>query len=100
MSPNNILLQINDKSMLDSFVKDELEHPSPRKDVGDSIVYSSRLFRWPPCGDLVLCDFGSAVKGDIVQTRNAGANLYRAPEVMLEMNWSYSIDIWNVGVMV
>ena len=100
MSPNNVLLEIDDSSVLDSFVKQEMEHPSPRKQVGESIVYASRLFGWPPGGEPVLCDFGSAEKGDAENIRNAGANLYRAPEVMLKMRWSYSIDIWNVGVMV
>ena len=100
ISANNILLEIDDKSVLDSFVKQELEHPSPRKPVNDFVVYASRLFGWPPAGEPVLCDFGSAERGDAENTRNAGPTLYRSPEVMLKMNWSYSIDIWNVGVMV
>ena len=86
--------------MLEGFVNQELENPSPRKEVEDFIVYASRLFGWPPAGEPVLCDFGSAEKGDATNTRNAGPNVYRAPEVMLKMPWSYSVDIWNVGVLV
>lgn len=100
ISATNILLEIDDESMLDAFVKEELESPSPRKEVGDYVVYASRGFGWPPGGEPVLCDFGSAEKGDAVNTRNAGPDLYRSPEVMLKMGWSYSIDIWNVGVLV
>lgn len=94
------MLDFDDKSVLDSFVKQELENPSSRKQVGDSIVYASRLFRWPTGGEPVLSDFGSAESGDAQNTRNAGPNLYRAPEVMLGMKWGYSVDIWNIGVMV
>ena len=86
--------------MLESFVKHELENPSPRKQVENSVIYASRLFGWPPAGEPVLCDFGSAEKGDVENTRNAGPDVYRAPEAMLEMPWSYSVDIWNVGVLV
>ena len=94
------MLNFDDKTALDSFVKQELENPSPRKEVGDSIVYASRLFRWPTGGEPVLSDFGSAERGDAQNTRNAGPDLYRAPEVMLGMEWGYSVDIWNIGVMV
>lgn len=27
-------------------------------------------------------------------------NVYLSPEVILEIPWTYSIDIWNVGCMV
>lgn len=86
--------------MLKSFVDQELKDPSPRKQVEDTIVYASRLFQWPPTGALILSDFGSGENGDADNTRNAGPSLYRSPEVLLKMKWSYSIDIWNVGVMV
>ncbi|TKA47002.1 hypothetical protein B0A49_13088 [Cryomyces minteri] len=99
ISANNILSEIRDESMLDSFVRQELEHPSPRKQIGESIIYASRLFQWPPRGEPILCDFGSAEKGDNENTRDAGPDKYRAPEVMLKMRWSYPVDIWNVGVM-
>lgn len=100
ISATNILLNFDDSSALDNFVKQELENPSPRKQVGDSIVYASRLFKWPTRGEPVLSDFGSAESGDVRNTRNAGPDLYRAPEIMLGVEWSYSVDIWNVGVMV
>ncbi|KAK5016105.1 hypothetical protein LTR60_002195 [Cryomyces antarcticus] len=100
ISANNILSEIHDDSMLDSFVRHELEHTSPRKQVGQSIIYASRLFQWPPRGEPVLCDFGSAEKGDNENTRDAGPDKYRAPEVMLKMRWSYPVDIWNVGAMI
>lgn len=94
------MLEIDDESVLGDFVKQELETPSPREQVGDSVVYASRQFGWPSGGEPVLCDFGSAEKGDAAHTRNAGPDLYRSPEVMLKVPWSYSIDIWSIGVLV
>ncbi|KGO63868.1 hypothetical protein PITC_054940 [Penicillium italicum] len=97
---DNILQEIEDMSILDSFSKAEIEHPSPRKFVNDMPVYVSRRFDLPRVfGMAVLSDFGSAVQGDEKRNHNAQPNVYRAPEVMLKAEWSYPIDIWNVGVM-
>ncbi|KAJ5799909.1 uncharacterized protein N7518_001977 [Penicillium psychrosexuale] len=97
---DNILQEIEDLSILDSFSKAEMEHPSPRKFVNDMPVYASRRFDLPRFfGLAVLSDFGSAVQGDEKRNHNAQPNVYRAPEVMLKAEWSYPIDIWNVGVM-
>lgn len=51
-------------------------------------------------GAPVLCDFGSAVPGDVEHSEDIQPNIYRAPEVILGAPWSYSADIWNVGCMV
>ena len=44
-----------------------------------------------------LIDFGSATfdwehHSTIIQTRH-----YRAPEVILELGWSQSCDVWSIG---
>ncbi|KAL8980327.1 MAG: hypothetical protein Q9205_004552, partial [Flavoplaca limonia] len=99
----NILLGINDKSIIQSFVKAEQEHPSARKDVQGYTVYASRAFDSPSgksIGEPLLSDFGSAVSGDIEHDEDVQPNVYRAPEVCLKAPWSYSIDIWNVGCMI
>lgn len=49
-------------------------------------------------GRAVLSDFGSA--GDQRRNHDAQPNVYRSPEGMLKTEWSYPVDIWNVGVMV
>lgn len=98
---DNILQEIEDKSILEAFTKAEMEHPSPRKFVKDAPVYASRRFERPKTfGRAVLSDFGSAVCGDPKRNHDAQPNVYRSPEVMLKTEWSYPIDIWNVGVMV
>ncbi|PLB45873.1 CMGC protein kinase [Aspergillus steynii IBT 23096] len=79
---DNILQEIEDMPILESFTQAELKKPSPRKIVN------------------VLSDFGSAVRGDERRNHDAQPNVYRSPEVMLKTDWSYPVDIWNVGVMV
>ncbi len=51
-------------------------------------------------GRPVLSDFGSAMDGSQVQICDVQPDVYRSPEMMLKAEWSYPIDIWNVGVMV
>lgn len=64
-------------------------------------VYASRRFDLPEVfGRAVLSDFGSAVRGDERRNHDAQPNVYRSPEVMLKTDWSYPVDIWNVGAMV
>ncbi|KAJ5399741.1 hypothetical protein N7465_010230 [Penicillium sp. CMV-2018d] len=97
---DNILQEIEDKSILGSFTQAELKSPSPRKIVNGFPVYASRRFDLPKVfGRAVLSDFGSAVRGDERRNHDAQPNVYRSPEVMLKTDWSYPVDIWNVGVM-
>ncbi|KAJ5609440.1 hypothetical protein N7528_010007, partial [Penicillium herquei] len=51
-------------------------------------------------GAPVLCDFGSAVLGDEEHSEDIQPDIYRAPEVILGIPWTYSVDIWNVGCMI
>ncbi|KZF25505.1 kinase-like protein [Xylona heveae TC161] len=64
-------------------------------------IYVSRELKMPKeWGAPVLCDFGSAMVGDTEHLEDIQPNIYRAPEVILEAPWTYSVDIWNVGCMV
>ena len=47
-----------------------------------------------------IADFGAAQPGDRLQIHPIQPNSYRDPEVLLGIGWSYSADIWNLGVMV
>ncbi|OJD23476.1 hypothetical protein ACJ73_05173 [Blastomyces percursus] len=97
---DNILQEIEDTAILESFTKAEMENPSPRKFINAIPVYASRRFELPKTfGRVILSDFGSAVRGDEKRNHDAQPNVYRSPEVMLKTEWSYPIDIWNVGVM-
>lgn len=86
---------------MDEFLKAELRNPSPRKIKSDRTIYASRIFDRPKVvGMPVLGDIGEAVCGDVQRHHDAQPNVYRSPEVMLEADWSYAVDIWNIGVMV
>jgi len=52
------------------------------------------------CSDIRLIDFGSATfdhehHSTIVSTRH-----YRSPEVILELGWSQSCDVWSIGCII
>ncbi|GBF65334.1 dual specificity protein kinase [Trichophyton mentagrophytes] len=66
------------------------------------VVYKSRPTRFEVAGPPVLTDFG--------QMRFVGADgefndwwmpdLYRAPEILLQLPWSCPVDMWSVGIMI
>ncbi|KIW19693.1 hypothetical protein PV08_00267 [Exophiala spinifera] len=103
ISPSNIMLTIADESILEDFEKGEIEEPSPCKVIDDvRRVYGSRRLGFPRdavWGQPVLCDFGEARIGGphrgLLQPE-----VYRAPEVLFNMQWSSSVDIWNIAVLI
>jgi hypothetical protein len=97
------MLTIDDKSLLTEFERNESEQPSPKKIIDkDRTIYGSRKLGLPKdslWGHPVLCDFGEARIG----LRHKGTIQpvpYRAPEVLFDMGWTTSVDIWNVAVLV
>lgn len=98
---DNILQRIADKRILKAFTNAELAIPSARKVVNGHTIYRSRQFELPQqFGDAVLGDLGSAVKGDEKRNDDAQPQVYRSPETMLQVEWNYPVDIWNVGCMI
>ncbi|KAG6311302.1 hypothetical protein E4U22_002743 [Claviceps purpurea] len=92
-----------DEAVLSAFEQEELDNPCPRKEAGGRTVYESRLLQAPKnLGAPVLCDFGSAMRLDdgIPRLGDIQPITYRAPEVILEIPWTSSVDIWNVGCMI
>ncbi|RAL03725.1 putative protein kinase [Aspergillus ibericus CBS 121593] len=103
---DNLMLSLEDTSMLADFAAAESKNPSPRKVVDQSrIIYCSRKFRRPAGGRNyglpVLCDFGEARIG---KTQRSGPfvqpHIYRAPEVIFEMPWGSAVDIWNLAGLI
>ena len=95
------MLEIEDLSLLNDFEAAEDESPSPRKCLEDRAIYKSREFGYTNApGHPVLCDFGEARYGGQEHIDFIQPNIYRAPEVMFDIPWTYSVDIWMVGVMV
>ena len=80
---------------------EEMAEPSPRKVNDDCIIYESRPQSVPKeQGRPILIDFGEARFGSRTYTDDIHPYQYRAPEVILDIPWSFSADIWNLGVMV
>ncbi|OJJ45156.1 hypothetical protein ASPZODRAFT_100384 [Penicilliopsis zonata CBS 506.65] len=99
LQPNNILLGIKDDSTLSQFEQREFEAPVSRKIMQDRTVFLSRPLALS-YGTPVLCDLGEARLGIEQQEGDIMPDLYRAPEVILDMTWNYKVDIWNVGMLI
>jgi serine/threonine protein kinase len=98
---DNIMFGISDDSVFSDFESNELQNPCPRKEIDGRTIYTSRALRMPKdLGAPILCDVGSAVMGDEEHSEDIQPDLYRAPEVILQAPWSYSVDIWNAGCVV
>ncbi|KAH8904753.1 serine threonine protein kinase, CMGC group [Coniochaeta sp. PMI_546] len=99
---DNIMFGIEDDTVFIDFEEQELVDPSPRKLMDDGrVIFLSRELRLPKkWGAPVLCDFGSAVAGDVEHFEDIQPDIYRAPEVILEAPWSYQVDIWNTACMI
>lgn len=97
----NIMMAIEDPSILADFEEKEKSSPSPRKIIGDRVIYASRKLRkTKQHGRPTLCDFGQARYGSNTYSGDIQPYIYRAPEVLLRMPWNEKVDIWNVGVLV
>ncbi|KAJ6091686.1 hypothetical protein N7467_003655, partial [Penicillium canescens] len=76
----------------------EKESPSTRKQVSEiRTIYASRALI-PKEGLLKLSDFGESRIGPGPHEYKALPMVYRAPEIMIEVPWSYPVDIWCVGM--
>ncbi|PYI11487.1 kinase-like protein [Aspergillus sclerotiicarbonarius CBS 121057] len=51
-------------------------------------------------GTPILCDLGEARLGTDNQRGDIMPDVYRAPEIILNMSWDYKVDIWNVGMVI
>lgn len=106
LKPENILVGLEKTFSLDCVVQDEIDSPSPRKYLLDRTIYLSRNdFGHPKStpGRPKIADFDSTVRVTASQntfTHPIQPNGYRAPEVILGAQWSYPVDVWNLGVMV
>jgi hypothetical protein len=77
----------------------ELERPIARKILSDRIIYNSRPMPFS-AGQPVLCDLGETRAGTQKHRGDIMPGIYRAPEVILGMDWDSKVDIWAIGVMV
>lgn len=76
-----------------------MKHPTARKILPDRHIYCSRQMP-PSAGFPVLCDLDQARIGCEKQHGDIMPGIYRAPEVILDMEWNEKVDIWAVGMTV
>ncbi|PWY82595.1 CMGC protein kinase [Aspergillus eucalypticola CBS 122712] len=77
----------------------EIEAPSPRKVLGsERTIYTSHIVV-PGNGLPLLSDFGEARFTQEEHDEDIMPNLYRAPEVVLKMNWDSKVDVWSIALM-
>jgi serine/threonine protein kinase len=99
LSSNNILFGIEDRSIFSQIEEDEMTRPIARKVLDDRHIYFSRPLP-VSTGLPVISDLGEARVGSGRHTGDIMPGIYRAPEVILDMDWDSKVDIWSIGTMV
>ena len=97
------MVRLEDPSILERDAQDEYDHSLPQKHVDGRIIYLSRnnYGIFSAVGGLIqITDFDLAVVGNTPRAGCIQVDIYRAPEVILDVGYSYAADIWNLGVMV
>lgn len=103
LKPDNIMVKIEDPALLEQDARDEYENPLPQKITDGRTMYLSRNNYGPfsaTVGIVQITDFGLSVSGAAPRDGCIQAEIYRAPEVVFDAGYSYSADIWSLGVMV
>ncbi|CZT07638.1 related to protein kinase [Rhynchosporium agropyri] len=103
LKEDNVLVNLESQSVLEDFVQKQTPMVRHVTDY-DHITYLSDCdfgplrdyFILPEIADLDLAQFGDGP----IRIHPAQPHRYRAPEVILGTGWSYSADIWNVGVLI
>ncbi|KAI1152730.1 kinase-like protein [Nemania diffusa] len=94
---SNLLIALTENSMLAEMEEAELHRPSPRKQVDELTIHTSRMMKGGR-GLLTTCDLGHARIGE-KHRGFAMPTQYRAPEVILDMEWGNQVDLWSVGLI-
>jgi serine/threonine-protein kinase SRPK3 len=101
---DNIMVGFEDPSVIEDFARAQTQNPMPRKVQDGRSVYQSHNDFGPLKSSYVLpkiADFGLAQYGkNELQRHPIQPDHYRAPEVILGAGWTYSADVWNLGVLV
>ncbi|EPE09774.1 cmgc protein kinase [Ophiostoma piceae UAMH 11346] len=94
----NLLIGIQDESILSGVEDDSIHKPSARKQNSDGTVTYVSQYMLGGLGPIQICDFGQARIGEL-HSGPAMPIPYRAPEVILKMPWGREVDMWSLGLM-
>ncbi|OAX83200.1 CMGC protein kinase [Emergomyces africanus] len=100
LQPKNLLLPVSNLFYYKEFEDGEFNDPSYRKIYKDRTIYGSRSMSQSLEGLALICDFGDARFGDQEHDDLIMPEPYRSPEVLMQMKWSYPVDIWSFGMVV
>ncbi|RFN44531.1 cmgc/srpk protein kinase [Fusarium flagelliforme] len=104
MKPGNLMMTIEDAKTLEQSAKDEFVNPVPAKQLNSRTIYKSRKISGTlgRPGFIQISDFDSSsrTEPDKVNMGPVGAEIFRAPEIMLNAGYTYPADIWSLGTMV
>lgn len=97
---DNLLIAITDESIFSRVEEDEAQAPSARKQADNgTYIYISR-YMMGGAGALTIGDLGQARLGVSGLKGSAMPTPYRAPEVILNMEWGAAVDMWSVALVV
>ncbi|KAI2737270.1 hypothetical protein DTO013E5_6610 [Penicillium roqueforti] len=103
ISPQNVLMQLDDDSCLKDIESQESQDPSVpiMTTDGAAPVYRSRRAKMMELlGDPILIDFGQMRLAEGQTNQDWWmSDLYKAPEVLLGLPWEYPVDVFSIGVM-
>ena len=104
LKSDNLLLGFEERSVIDDYVRQQKANPPKSKELHGHPIYQSR----PDFGGLrkgvgmlKISDFGAAVFGNVPtpHRHDIQPEQFCAPEVLLKAGWTYSVDIWNLGMV-
>lgn len=98
-------MPFEDEAVLRDYVHEQEKNPAVPTERQGRPIYESRRDFGPlrkGVGYLKLTDLGLAVRGDVPTKHSHDIQPleYTAPEVVLKAGWTYSADIWNLGLVV
>mmetsp|Transcript_121848 Transcript_121848/g.235027 ORF Transcript_121848/g.235027 Transcript_121848/m.235027 type:complete len:439 (+) Transcript_121848:58-1374(+) len=89
LKPENILLESAEVARVSFFPRAEFQPPCEE--------YARLPYVRPASNSIKLIDFGNATYIDMHHAKVISTRQYRAPEVILQMEWSEHADIWSLS---